>query len=64
MEEEEKLNWRIRARHKLREYWRVLRITKKPTGDEFQIIVKVSALGILVIGAIGFVIHMISVMFF
>ncbi|MBU1975280.1 MAG: protein translocase SEC61 complex subunit gamma [Nanoarchaeota archaeon] len=39
---------------------RVLRITKKPNREEFSAVVKVSALGILVIGLLGFVIIMIS----
>jgi len=33
---------------------RVLRITRKPTGEEFKTIVKISALGIAVIGLLGF----------
>ncbi len=43
---------------KLRTYARVLKITKKPSSEEFQAIVKVSGLGILLIGAIGFVIFL------
>ena len=39
---------------------RVFKITKKPTKEEYKAIVKVSALGILVIGFIGFIIHMIK----
>ncbi len=42
---------------------RVLKITKKPSKEEFKIIVKVSGIGILVIGAIGFVIHFVWKMF-
>ena len=38
----------------LKECRRVLRITHKPTGEEFKTIVKVSALGMAVIGLIGF----------
>ena len=36
---------------------RVLKVTKKPTKEEFKIIVKVSAIGILFIGVIGFIVH-------
>jgi len=36
----------------------VLRVTKKPTKDEFYTIVKVSALGMVIIGLIGFVIQL------
>lgn len=38
---------------------RVLKITKKPSKEEFKIIVKVSGLGILLIGLVGFLIHVI-----
>lgn len=37
---------------------RVLRVTRKPSRDEFKTIVKVSALGMAVIGLIGFLISM------
>jgi len=43
---------------------RVLRVTKKPNKLEFTTIVKVSGLGILIIGLLGFVIQMIKVLFF
>ncbi len=43
---------------------RVLRVTKKPTGEEFKAIVKVSGIGMLLIGSLGFVIHMIKVLLF
>ena len=35
---------------------RVWHVLKKPTGDEFKAVSKVSALGIIVIGAMGFII--------
>jgi protein transport protein SEC61 subunit gamma and related proteins len=34
---------------------RVLKLTKKPSNEEFSTIVKISALGMLFIGAIGFI---------
>jgi len=34
--------------------YRVWQITRKPTGDEFKLVSKASALGILIIGFIGF----------
>ena len=37
---------------------RVLKVTKKPSKEEFKVIVKVSGIGIGIIGAIGFAIHM------
>lgn len=43
----------------LKEYKRVFNITKKPTYDELKTIIKVTGLGILAIGLIGFTIFMI-----
>jgi len=43
---------------KLREYKRVLSITRKPTMNEFQAVVKVTGLGMALIGLIGFSIFM------
>ena len=37
-------------------YLRVCKLLKKPTMEEFKTISKVSAIGILIIGALGFVI--------
>ncbi len=36
---------------------RVLKVTKKPGGDEFKQIVKISGLGIILIGVVGFLVH-------
>jgi len=49
---------------KIKDFWieskRVMRITKRPNKEEFLTIVKVSGLGILVIGFIGFLLHMLN----
>ena len=37
---------------------RVLRVTRKPSKEEFKTIVKVSGAGILIIGFVGFVLQM------
>jgi protein transport protein SEC61 subunit gamma and related proteins len=46
----------------MKNFWtecmRVLRVTKKPDRIEFSTIVKVSALGMAIIGILGFAIHM------
>lgn len=39
---------------------RVLKVTRKPTPDEFKTIVKVTGVGMLAIGFVGFVIVMIG----
>ncbi len=46
--------------NKLKEYKRVLLITKKPDMDEFKTTVKASALGIAIIGTVGFIIAIIA----
>ncbi|MBT3416603.1 protein translocase SEC61 complex subunit gamma [Candidatus Woesearchaeota archaeon] len=38
---------------------RVFKITKKPTNEELKITVKVTGIGILLIGAMGFLIHLV-----
>jgi protein transport protein SEC61 subunit gamma and related proteins len=53
-----------RARIWLQAYYvecmRVLKVTQKPTAEEFKTIVKVSALGMLIIGLLGFLIFMLA----
>ena len=44
-----------KLRHFYTECVRVIKVTKKPTMLEFKTIVKVSALGIALIGLIGFI---------
>jgi len=46
--------------HILREYKRVILVTKKPDLDELSKISKVAGLGILLIGFIGFILQTIS----
>jgi protein transport protein SEC61 subunit gamma and related proteins len=43
----------------LSRYGRVWRLLKKPSLEEFKLTSKVSAIGILIIGAIGFVVSVI-----
>ena len=54
--------------YKLREFARecarVLRVTKKPESVEFKTVVKVSGLGMILIGFIGFMIQIIYRLFF
>lgn len=59
-QQEEKPSLGQKARRFYLECIRVLKVTKKPTGDEFKTIVKVSGLGMIIIGLIGFVIQMIK----
>lgn len=57
-------SWITKARTFLLECRRVLTVTKKPTKTEFSSIVKVTGIGILVIGLIGFIIHMLKELMF
>ena len=43
----------------LREYRRILKIAKKPSMQEFKKILKISGLGMILVGFIGFVIQFI-----
>jgi len=52
-----KPSWKEKARHFFVECRRVLKVTKKPSTEEFKSIVKVTGVGILIIGLIGFLIH-------
>ncbi|WYM86828.1 protein translocase SEC61 complex subunit gamma [Methanolobus sp. WCC5] len=45
----------------LKTYLRVLKLTKKPSREEFLTISKVAGLGILVIGFVGFLIYLLLV---
>ncbi len=45
-------------KRKLREYQRILTLTRRPTRDEFSNIAKVAALGIILIGIVGFAIYL------
>ncbi len=42
---------------KLSEYVRVLKLTRKPSKEEFSVIAKVAGAGILLVGFIGFIIY-------
>lgn len=48
----------------IRECVRVFKITKKPTKEEYMTISKVAGLGILIIGLIGFLVHLVNILVF
>ena len=64
MEELNQASWKFKIKSFLGECVRVLKVTKKPDAIEFKTIVKVSGLGILIIGALGFAIQMFKLLFF
>jgi protein transport protein SEC61 subunit gamma-like protein len=45
---------------KLFEYKRIIKISRKPTKEEYLTIIKVSAIGIGIIGFLGFIIQIIG----
>ncbi|MBU6998731.1 MAG: protein translocase SEC61 complex subunit gamma [Theionarchaea archaeon] len=47
-------------KEKLGTYTRVLRLARKPDSKEYQQVAKVTGLGIVVIGAVGFLIKLVS----
>ena len=48
----------LNIRTYFRKYLRVWKVLRKPSKDEFLMVAKISALGVLVIGAIGFAISL------
>ena len=54
----------IRFKSFINESIRVLRITRKPSREEFKTIVKVSGLGMIIIGLLGFIITMVKQLLF
>jgi protein transport protein SEC61 subunit gamma-like protein len=46
----------------IRAHLRVLKLTKKPSREEFLTIAKVAGIGILAVGAIGFVVYLLLTM--
>jgi protein transport protein SEC61 subunit gamma-like protein len=53
---------RIRIRERLESYKRVIKISRKPDKDELLTTAKICAIGVLLIGAIGFIFYLISVL--
>ena len=64
METENTTSWKYKLKSFIMECIRVLKITKKPDALEFKTTVKVAGLGILIIGAIGFIVQMVKILFF
>lgn len=63
MEEATKPSLGQRFKSFLVECRRVWQVTKKPTKDELKVIVKVTGIGILIIGFVGFLINMLWQLF-
>ena len=61
--EENRSMW-TRIKSFFRECVRVFKITKKPTKEEYKTISKVAGLGILIIGLMGFLVHLVKNLLF
>jgi protein translocase SEC61 complex gamma subunit len=48
---------------KLKNYKKTLSITKKPNKEELFFVLKITGIGMLIIGAISFIFYLISVLF-
>jgi len=57
-EQVEDRKFKTKAKTFLVECKRVWQVTKKPSKDEYKAVLKVTALGILVIGFIGFLVNL------
>lgn len=53
----------FKIKEKLENYRRVLQISKKPSKDEFLDTARICAIGVAVIGVVGFILYLISVLF-
>ncbi len=47
-------------KNKIKEYWRVVKIARRPDTKEFLIILKIVAAGTVIIGAIGLIITIVA----
>ena len=63
MDSEEKTNLGIKLKRFIGKSIRVLKVARKPTSYEVKQISKVSALGISVIGVVGFIIGLFFLLF-
>ena len=47
---------KVNIKETLRQYWRVLKIARKPDKSEFSLASKVTGAGMLLIGLLGFIV--------
>ena len=46
----------------LENYWRILRLTRKPKWDDYLFTAKICAAGIVIIAVLGFVLYLVAVL--
>ena len=59
---DEQVTFKTKAKSFFIQCVRVLKVTKKPDKDEYRVLVKVSGLGIAVIGMVGFLLHVLWIL--
>ena len=60
MEEQVEVQKIGKVRRFIREAIRVVHVTRKPTMDEYKTLLKVTGIGVLILGAIGYVVFLIK----
>lgn len=53
----------MKIKEKLESYMRILKLSRKPDKDDFLTTAKICAIGIVVIGIVGFIFYLVSVLF-
>lgn len=53
-------HWKNELKAKLNEYQRVLKIASKPDREEFEMSAKITGVGMLIIGIIGFIFYLLA----
>lgn len=54
---------KLKIREKIKGYARVLKIAKKPDLGEFSESLKICLMGLAVVGIVGFIVYLISILF-
>ena len=62
--EEQEVQPQNKVKRFIKETLRVIHITKKPTPEEYKTLLKVTAIGIAVLGVLGFVVFLIKQLLF
>jgi len=53
---------KLNLREKLENYRRVLTISRKPDAEEFKFVAKICAIGTGIVGIVGFIMYLLSVL--
>ena len=53
----------LNIKERLENYRRVLAVSRKPSMEDYKLTAKISAVGMLAVGMVGFVVYLLSVLF-